>query len=76
MRVLGARWRSAHCRRVAARAKLSVHGLCAFVEMRGIVASDKGPATKVNALEHEVSMHEHHIAELADTVSQLLVTPT
>lgn len=54
---------------------LSVYVVRAFVELRGVVSSNKELATKVHALERKVSVHERNIAELADTMSALLATP-
>ena len=47
----------------------------AFVELRGLVSANKELATKVNALERKVSVHERNIAELADSMAELLATP-
>jgi hypothetical protein len=54
---------------------LSVHVVRAFVELRGIVSSNKELATKVHALERKVSVHERNIAELADSMGRLLAAP-
>ena len=54
---------------------LSVYVVRAFVELRGLVSANKELATKVNALERKVSVHEHNIAVLADSMAELLATP-
>ena len=54
---------------------LSVYVVRAFVELRGLVSANKEMAIKVNALERKVSVHERNIAELADSMSDLLATP-
>jgi hypothetical protein len=55
---------------------LSVYVVRAFVELRGILASNQALANKVQSLERKVSVHERNIAELADSMSELLATPT
>lgn len=45
------------------------------MELRGLVSTNKELATKVNALERKVSVHERNIAELADSMAELLATP-
>ena len=54
---------------------ISVHVVRAFVELRGMVASNRELAGKVHQLERKVSTHERHIAELADSMAQLLHAP-
>ena len=54
---------------------LSVYVVRAFVELRGIVSSNKELASKVHSLERKVSVHERNIAELADSMAQLLSAP-
>ena len=54
---------------------LSVYVVRAFVELRGLLSSNKELATKVHALERKVSVHERNIAELADSMAALLATP-
>jgi hypothetical protein len=54
---------------------ISVHVVRAFVELRGVLASNQTLAHKVNTLERKVSTHERNIAELADSMAQLLHTP-
>ena len=47
----------------------------AFVELRGLLSANKILATKVDALERKVSVHERNIAELADSMAALLAAP-
>lgn len=54
---------------------LSVHIVRAFIELRGLVSTHKDLASKVNALERKVSVHERNIAELVDSMTELLATP-
>ena len=54
---------------------LSVHVVRAFVELRGMMASNQVLANKVNTLERKVSVHERHIAELVDSMAELLAAP-
>lgn len=54
---------------------LSVYVVRAFVELRGLLSSNKDLATKVHALERKVSVHERSIAELADSMAELLASP-
>ena len=54
---------------------LSVHVVRAFVELRGMVASNQALASKVHSLERKVSVHERNIAELVDSMAELLATP-
>ena len=54
---------------------LSVYVVRAFVELRGMLASNQALANKVNTLERKVSVHERHIAELVDSMAELLTTP-
>lgn len=55
--------------------ELSVYVVRAFVELRGILVSNRELAAKVHQLERKVSTHERNIAELADSMGQLLATP-
>ena len=55
--------------------ELSVHVVRAFVEPRGILANNRGLAGKVNTLERKVSRHERNIAELVDSMAELLAAP-
>jgi hypothetical protein len=54
---------------------LSIYVVRAFVELRGLLSANKDLATKVHALERKVSVHERNIAELADSMTELLATP-
>ena len=54
---------------------LSVYVVRAFVELRGLLASNKELAAKVQTLERKVSVHERNIAELADSMAGLLASP-
>ena len=40
-----------------------------------MLASNQALAGKVNTLERKVSRHERHIAELVDSMAELLATP-
>lgn len=55
--------------------ELSVYVVRAFIELRGILASNRELAGKVNTLERKVFRHERHIAELVDSMSELLAAP-
>ncbi len=55
--------------------ELSVYVVRAFVELRGILVSNRDLAVKVHQLERKVSTHERNIAELADSMGQLLAAP-
>lgn len=55
--------------------ELSVYVVQAFVELRGMLASNRELAGKVHALERKVSAHERNIAELVDSMTNLLTTP-
>lgn len=54
---------------------LSVYVVRAFVELRGLLATNKELAAKVHSLERKVSVHERNIAELADSIADLLAAP-
>lgn len=54
---------------------LSIYVVRAFVELRGLVSTNKELATKVHALERKVSVHERNIAQLADSIAELLTAP-
>lgn len=54
---------------------LSVYVVRAFVELRGMLASNQALASKVHTLERKVSTHERNIAKLVDSMAQLLATP-
>jgi len=47
----------------------------AFVELRGLLSSNRALAAKVHALERKVSIHERNIAELVDSMASLLAAP-
>jgi uncharacterized protein involved in exopolysaccharide biosynthesis len=55
--------------------ELSVYVVQAFVELRGMLASNRELASKVNSLERKVSVHERNIAELVDSMAELLAAP-
>lgn len=55
--------------------ELSVYVVRAFVELRGILVTNRELAAKVHQLERKVSTHDRDIAELADSIGQLLATP-
>ncbi len=55
--------------------ELSVYVVQAFVDLRGMLASNRELGAKVQALERKVSVHERNIAELADAMTNLLATP-
>lgn len=54
---------------------LSVYVVRAFVELRGMLASNRELAVKVHQLERKVSTHERNIAELVDSMAGLLAAP-
>ena len=54
---------------------LSVYVVQAFVELRGMLASNRELAGKVHFLERKVSVHERSIAELVDSMAELLAAP-
>ena len=55
--------------------ELSVYVVQAFVELRGMLASNREWAGKVHSLERKVSVHERNIAELVDSMAALLAPP-
>lgn len=55
--------------------ELSVYVVQAFVELRGMLTSNRELAGKVHNLERKVSVHERNIAELVDSMAELLATP-
>jgi hypothetical protein len=55
--------------------ELSVYVVRAFVELRGMLTSNRELAGKVHTLERKVSVHERNIAELADSMAELLAAP-
>jgi hypothetical protein len=54
---------------------LSVYVVRAFVELRAMLASNQALANKVHTLERKVSTHERNIAELVDSMAELLAAP-
>ena len=54
---------------------LSVYVVRAFVELRGLLASNRELAVKVHSLERKVSVHERNIGELVDEMAKLLAQP-
>jgi ORF6N domain len=54
---------------------LSIYVVRAFVELRGLLSANKDLATKVQALERKVWVHERSIGELADAMADLLAAP-
>lgn len=54
---------------------LSVYVVRAFVELRGMLSSNQELATKEHTLERKVSAYERNIAELLDSVANLLASP-
>jgi hypothetical protein len=54
---------------------LSVYVVRAFVELRGMLNSNKELTAKVHVLERKVSAHERNIAVLADSMADLLAAP-
>ena len=55
--------------------ELSVYVVQAFVELRAMLASNRELAGKVHSLERKVSVHERNIAELVDSMAELLAAP-
>jgi ORF6N domain len=55
--------------------ELSVYVVQAFVELRGMLASNRELAGKVHILERKVSVHDRNIAELVDSMAELLAAP-
>ncbi|WP_301081530.1 ORF6N domain-containing protein [Rhodoferax sp.] len=55
--------------------ELSVYVVQAFVELRGMISSNRELAVKVHQLERKVSVHERNIAELVDSMANLLASP-
>jgi hypothetical protein len=54
---------------------LSVYVVRAFLELRGMLTTNRELATKVHSLERKVSVHERNIAELVDSMAELLAAP-
>lgn len=55
--------------------ELSVYVVRAFVELRGMLSSNRELAMKVHSLERKVSVHERHIAELVESMAEMLASP-
>lgn len=55
--------------------ELSVYVVRAFVELRGMLSSNRELAMKVHSLERKVTVHERHIGELVDSMAELLASP-
>jgi phage regulator Rha-like protein len=54
---------------------LSIYVVRAFVELRGMLSTNRELAVKVHSLERKVSVHERNIAQLADSMAELLAAP-
>lgn len=54
---------------------LSVYVVRAFVELRGMLSSNRVLAGKVHSLERKVSVHERNISELVDAMAELMAPP-
>jgi biopolymer transport protein ExbB/TolQ len=54
---------------------LIVYVVRAFFELRRMLSSNKELATKAQSLERKVSVHERNIAELANSMAELLANP-
>lgn len=54
---------------------LSVYVVRAFLELRGMLTTNRELATKVHSLERKVSVHERNIAELVDSMAELMAAP-
>jgi len=54
---------------------LSIYVVRAFVELRGMLSTNRELAVKVHTLERKVSVHERNIAQLADSMAELLASP-
>lgn len=55
--------------------ELSVYVVRALVELRAMLSSNRDLATKAHALERKVATHERNIAELVDSLAELLAAP-
>ncbi len=55
--------------------EISVHIVRAFVDLRATLATNRQMAAKLYQLERKVSKHDHAIAELIDSMRQLLAPP-
>ncbi len=54
---------------------LSVYVVRAFVDLRGMLSSNTALAAKVHTLERKVGVQERNIAELVDSMADLLAMP-
>jgi hypothetical protein len=54
---------------------LSIYVVRAFVELRGMLSTNRELVVKVHTLERKVSVHERNIAQLADSMADLLAAP-
>ena len=55
--------------------EISVHVVRAFVELRGMLATNRELASKLHLLERKVTKHDQSIGELIDAMRQLLAPP-
>ena len=55
--------------------ELSIYVVQAFVKLRSMLASNRELAGKVYSLERKVLVHERNIAELVDSMAELLAAP-
>ncbi len=55
--------------------EISVHIVRAFVDLRATLATNREMAAKLYQLERKVSKHDRAIAELIDSMRQLLAPP-
>ena len=55
--------------------EISVHVVRAFVELRAMLATNREMSNKLYQLERKVSRHDQAIAELIDSMRQLLAPP-
>ncbi len=55
--------------------EVSVYVVRAFIELRNLVAGNKGLASKMKRLEHKVDSHDQAITRLIDSMRQLLAPP-
>ncbi len=55
--------------------EISVHGVRALVQWRSLLATNRELSQKLHTLERKVSKHDGSIAELIDSMRQLLAAP-
>jgi len=55
--------------------QISVHVVRAFVELKSLLASNREMSNKLYQLERKVSRHDQSIAELIDSMRELLTAP-